>query len=665
MKYIVGIVLVLIVSAGADGQEREINFLFGSILELISEENADIDEVTELYERLYRNPLDLNRATKAQLEELLVLNDFQIESILSYRSDFGLFFTVYELQFLDGFDKSLAEALSPFLTAGDKGPDEKFTVKRYIKESGSEIKFRTKRVLNKQQGYLPITAAELASKPNSRYLGGPGYYLMQIENSFYDRVTLNFTAESDPGEPLFRSANRYLPDFVSLSAKISGRNFIESVFIGDFSASFGQGLVMRTSFNSISMQSDPLRMKLNDSGFKQYRSAGEHNFLRGMAITLKSGKFRINSALSYRMLDARIENGEVLTIYTTGEHNTVTTMSHKDKLGEFVAILNAGYDSKRLKTTITATTSSYSVGGFAGANLGADFVFMYNGVRYYCEAAIDNNIKSAIIAGAAGTTKRGLSYGFLARIYSPGYSALHASPFSRNSAPENEMGLKFSVIHWKLAGHKVFSSIEYTYFPLPRYRISVPAPQTDFRLEISNEALQNISYTFKVSYRHRYYDLKTSNGGLLAEPHNKLNLKGLFRFALARDYEFTNRVDFSFYKRASTSATTGYVLSSQCDKKIFGERLKISGRVSYFNTKLWDNRIYLSESDITSLSSNLFYGVGIRGWIFVSGKIAPQFSLKLRYANTFYTNRSTTGEGLTLSESPSRHDIRLQLSYRF
>lgn len=52
------------------------------LIEILEEnENANIEEVVEQLEQLLKNPIDINKALKRDLESLYILNDFQIEMI--------------------------------------------------------------------------------------------------------------------------------------------------------------------------------------------------------------------------------------------------------------------------------------------------------------------------------------------------------------------------------------------------------------------------------------------------------------------------------------------------------------------------------------------------------------------------------------------------------
>jgi DNA uptake protein ComE-like DNA-binding protein len=75
--------------------------------ELFAQRQDDLN-----YESLYENliqqlsqPLDLNTATREQLQSLMLLSDQQIEAILAYRDQTGPLLSLYELQTIPILDR--------------------------------------------------------------------------------------------------------------------------------------------------------------------------------------------------------------------------------------------------------------------------------------------------------------------------------------------------------------------------------------------------------------------------------------------------------------------------------------------------------------------------------------------------------------------------------
>ena len=72
------------------------------------------DELETLSARL-QEPVNINAATKRQLEEFPFLTDIQIENILAYVYINGQMQTLYELQLVKEMDRQTIELLLPFV----------------------------------------------------------------------------------------------------------------------------------------------------------------------------------------------------------------------------------------------------------------------------------------------------------------------------------------------------------------------------------------------------------------------------------------------------------------------------------------------------------------------------------------------------------------------
>ncbi|MFN5883873.1 MAG: ComEA family DNA-binding protein, partial [Bacteroidota bacterium] len=61
------------------------------------EANLDYTDLQEQLEFYMKNKLNLNEATRAELEKLFFVSEKQVNAILKHRSLFGNFITVFEL----------------------------------------------------------------------------------------------------------------------------------------------------------------------------------------------------------------------------------------------------------------------------------------------------------------------------------------------------------------------------------------------------------------------------------------------------------------------------------------------------------------------------------------------------------------------------------------
>ncbi len=142
------------------------------IEEIIANTDKEID-LTSLYEDLtyfLNEPLNLNTATKADLEKLQLLSEFQINSLLQYIKDYGPLLSIYELLNVNGYNEEYVRLILPFIKVEKVQPFLSFDPEKALKYGKHKLFIRTQRVLQQQVGFSPISDSALAANPNARYL---------------------------------------------------------------------------------------------------------------------------------------------------------------------------------------------------------------------------------------------------------------------------------------------------------------------------------------------------------------------------------------------------------------------------------------------------------------------------------------------------------------
>jgi DNA uptake protein ComE-like DNA-binding protein len=78
-------------------------------------ESESYEDVEELALTLQLHPHNLDRATEEELKQLVemgIINELQLQSLISYRKHFGKFLSIYELQAVPYFDLQTIQNLS-------------------------------------------------------------------------------------------------------------------------------------------------------------------------------------------------------------------------------------------------------------------------------------------------------------------------------------------------------------------------------------------------------------------------------------------------------------------------------------------------------------------------------------------------------------------------
>ena len=154
LKYIILLILLpapLFLAAQKTDPSANLEMILESVLENLDEEQ-DISVITEDLEELAETPLNINRATAQDLSRLHLLDEVQIQKLLDYRKNFGSFYSIFEMNRIDGFSPGLLTRIEPFIWFG---PDEKEPERLAdrIKYGKHQVLARSMATIQKPAGY--------------------------------------------------------------------------------------------------------------------------------------------------------------------------------------------------------------------------------------------------------------------------------------------------------------------------------------------------------------------------------------------------------------------------------------------------------------------------------------------------------------------------------
>ena len=279
-------------------------------LSMDGEERNWENELEELSRHLQES-ININSATKQQLEQFPFLTDIQIENILAYIYIHGQMQTVYELQLVEEMDKYTIELLLPFVCVQPVKMSSNYpSLKTLLKYGKQEVLTRLDIPLYTRKGY------------KNNYLGPSMYHYFRYNFHYGEYLQTGVVSEKDAGEPLFALHNRKGYDYCSFYFLLKNLRRLKSLALGNYRLSFGQGLVLSTDFRlgkTFSLSTSEYRT----GGIRKHSSTDEYNYFRGAAATIGILSFLEMSVFySHRSMDGVLKDGEITSIYKTGLHRT-------------------------------------------------------------------------------------------------------------------------------------------------------------------------------------------------------------------------------------------------------------------------------------------------------------------------------------------------------
>ena len=230
--------LIGLISSAVQAQNTNLMLWEENLEQLATEaESTDWeDELEELSHRLTQK-LNLNTATRQQLEIFPFLSDIQVENLLAYVYIHGDMQTLYELQLVEEMDKATIERLLPFVCVVPSREEERFpSLRRILKYGKHEATTRFDVPFYTRKGY------------ETSYLGPSLYHSLRYNFRYSDRLQVGVTGEKDAGEPFFALHDRQGYDYYSFYLLMKDCGRLQTLAVGNYKASFGQGLVLGNSF---------------------------------------------------------------------------------------------------------------------------------------------------------------------------------------------------------------------------------------------------------------------------------------------------------------------------------------------------------------------------------------------------------------------------------
>lgn len=685
-KYFFVFIFILsnsVLFAQIDAKGKEV--IENVIEEIASGTDAELD-YSVLFDDLYfylTNPLNLNTATKEELEKLYILNEFQINSLQTYIKENGQMLSIYELQLVYGFAIEDIQKVQPFVTVKKESDANQFNLKKSLKFGSHEIFAMTQQIMEQQVGYSEIDDSSLLAKPDSRYLGSKQKIYTKYRYSYKNFLSFGITAEKDQGEEFFKGSQKNGFDFYSAHLLISDFGKVKKLCLGDYQASFGQGLAFAPGFGT-SKSSYVLDIKKKSTGLKKYSSANENAFMRGAATTLRFDNIDFTAFVSHKKVDANVQENDT-TDYTdfkitsldlSGYHRTNAEMYDKDFMKETIFGGNLSYNQKKYKLGLTYANyrwnkeinqkitpdSQFELRKPQNSNLGFDYQFAFEKINIFGESAISQNGGLAHVVGAIVPMAPQVSFSALYRNYARNYQGTYSVAFAEGSKVANEEGLYlgvevFPIKKWKISAY-------YDSYRSPWLTSSIDAPSfgRDYLVQADYSLSRNVNMYV------RFKNEKSLRNSSIDSLYNALAFTNLTRLRynvsaqLSKQLSVTSRIEYA-YSEKEGAESDGYLIFQDINFRHPKIPLNLSFRYAIFDTEL---SIYAYENDVLyAFSIPAYNSTGTKYYLTLKYEITDRIDMWFRYARISYANKDVVGSSLDEIQGNHRSEVKLQFRMRF
>lgn len=654
-------------------------------LENVTEQNEDLDTEDDSYlqqmVQFLKNPVELNYADVAELNQLRMLTPVQVQNFISYRSLVGKLVDLYELQAVPGWDIHTIQKLRPYINVSIRvSPADAF--KKRFKNGEHSTLARASQVPEQSKGYLLDTATA-----TNFYPGSPQKFLFRYMYTYKNLFQYGIVAEKDAGEQFFKGKQKQGFDFYSAHLFTRKMGIIQALAIGDFTVNLGQGL---TQWQSLAFKKSVEVMNIKREGevLRPYHSAGEINFHRGLGITLAKKNWQLTVFGSFRNLDANFvadtsqsREDFISSLQTSGYHRTKSETDDKSIQRQLAFGGNFSYRYKQLhlgvngihyrfKFPMMKSPEPYNFYALSGKNFGNysfDYCYTFKNLHLFGEAAFTAKFDKAFINGMFISASSKVDLGLLYRTISKSYQSLYTNAFTENTYPTNEKGLYAGITVRPNATWRIDAYADLYKFPWLRYRVDAPSTGSDYLVQMSykpNKQLEIYTRYHTESKAINVNPQQFTTSPVVHQP--KKNWRTQVSYKLNAAVTIRNRTELVWFDKNGIQGEQGFLIYFDLLYKPMLKPISGSIRLQYFETDGYNSRLYAYENDVLySFAIPVFYNKGHRYYININYDINKTLTLWVKWAQTLYRNKTPIGSGLDEITGNKKSEIKLQVQYKF
>lgn len=636
-----------------------------------ADEDAVIDEETmsDLYESLITNPINLNDTLSDDLRQLPFVGDLRCRILKAYIEQHGQLLSVDELYLLNGFDHQTVEMLKPIVVARPLDIQDTLNLRQLVRQGHSQLLIGGGTNIEKSRGYR-----------EGKYEGNPLRLYARYQYHYKDKLKLSLSADKDPGEAFFAGSQPQGFDFYSGHLILKDIGIVKDAIVGHYNLQFGQGLTLWTGFS-------PYGLFMGEGcryarGIAPASAFAEYGYLQGAATTVSlSNPWELSAFYSNVARDASSDtNGAFYGLSSSGYHRTASELAKKDALREQLYGVHGQYRTENLMLGVTFCRTllsdsivpkkyAYNYHSFSGDenfNIGIDGRFRFRHLSLYGEISLSQSLAFAALGGASLALSPEHAIELSIRHYDRDYYNLHNAPLARASGARGEEGVCLGY-RALLPGH-IDMQVEVDGYRLSDLRYGIYAPSTGafYRISLGRQLARQVRLSVSYSRRDRARNASFDTVPAYLVAHTLRRQLSADLVCESEPWHFRTRLAQCWFDGDIHPSQRGFFLSQDVQYTATRLPLTLTSRFLLFDVDGYEARLYAAESDLAyQFSSVSYYGRGLRFYLVARYALSKNLTLSAKYAITTYPDVETVGSSYEQIDGDHRQSCKVQLRWNF
>lgn len=630
------------------------------IEEIVTELDAeDADQLIDYLESLRSFPLDLNAASRSDLERLPFLSNREIDLILSTRDKQKGFTGPGDVFIIEGLDNDSVRLLINFITFGSADKERRRVM------PGVTLRSHLSSELQERRGYL-----------EGQYLGSP--------LTTHQRMLIGFSPSVHGGLIVAKSAGES-----SLTERMSGYfslGFFDNkvrLTVGDYRLHFGQGLALWSGFGIAKSGNAVRNVFRRTTGVRPAASRSAHYLFRGGAVSFQIHSTETTFFYGNTRRAATVSDDE--SVKTMITYPVYRTENDREKRNALTEIMYGAHVRQSLFRNASVGFTWYTLQydrmfhpdiatGFSGIKNhhgSIDWTITYRDIRFFGEIADNYPLtKFALNSGVVLRAARGAEAAITYRLYPNVYTSMYGFPFAeRRGSADDERAVYLAVRLRPAPRYLIEGYIDLYSFTNADRSPGLPIHGSDALLYIEYPFGPVSDFEARIRRRARTVPVLDNIYGveeriLMDRYQNNIRIRFISRpHALLRlriHYEFVS----VSYNQKGGSENGSYIAADV--RWNIGNNLRLDAHYLLFHTGSFDSRLYTSEYDMPGkVRTILLNGQGAVLSLGLQYRFLKNNSISLKFSELFRNDGLAIGSGWQQVEGPALSVIMLQIDALF
>jgi hypothetical protein len=606
-----------------------------------------------------KKPIDINRCTQNDLEETGLVSPALAAALIRHRTTLGDFVDLYELQAIPGMDALVFHRIKPMLTIRSNP---------WNQQLGNKLKNSLEIRIG---GALQKYGDDWQWSREKNWLGGPWQHSFRYWCNVGKQIKLAFHGEKDAGEKFQFTRKIRGYDFWGGGLQLNDWKGIKNLVIGDYMLQWGQGLIQWQG-RAPGRQTDVTAIKAQGGSLRLQRTNAELGFHRGLAMNWSRRNMFYEGFVSFKKLDARVEESGDSTIafdwiaglQESGLHRTSNELNQKRSVGLLTTGFRAcwrkplfhvafqtlvdRFDRKWTDSAMPYLRFRLPAQSSICASL--DYATTYRNVHVFGETAWKVGGDVAFVHGLIWTVSSSISCSMLQRHLPNRFNNLHGQPFSSSSFRQSESGW-YTGIQFKVNVRTQIQAYADVYsFSWLQYRIQGLTTGRACGASIINVRRKGLTWSIMGNYLEGYMPGTTAGKPGIVAPDlfSRRRIQGQARWPLSETLQMHLSTAWQMIRSIENpdSKSQGWLVNLEAGWKKANRPFGFQAQWIWANTSDYDARLYTQSWTLGGVKSFIpYYGLGAQWSIGLSYRSKHGINVLLRSLSRSYypDEQSKTG----------------------